>query len=458
MKFLSLIAFALISNAILSQNVARSNTNEAIPYAFYYQDSVVYMSSQKGEMHFGGDAKILAPNFVKVDNSLSRLDALTKEEKVAEKEDLKLADDAVKQAVQLFDNIRSILVSAESSGMKTGALFLNGSKFWQDPSIRLLAFADFDAKKNNEDDLLPLVDFSMRTWRAFDKDMNADKGTLVFYENNWLQLSIPLSENSTAELIYQIKNGVVKVEQMKLRLQNPENWQKFFPKAKMLVAEMDVCFYKYGVAGISNKFFAETNTGAQQVQLNVLPINDYTNLRYMPNGMKGSNLFDLQLVSSDDSLSAKFWKSKFNHNAFSIFQPTLDDALAEKVKANTQQPWVKLKELLEVNSLGKDKVDDYDEDWLDAKERINLRIEVVSFDYQIGPNEFVDRCYWVFDKKESVLPYSLIIDNYTEQDLQDVLTRYHQNICGKEAFQILGNTFSQLNGSINTELVQYFYE
>lgn len=458
MKFLSLCILSFLSLTSLAQNVARGVSNEVLPIAFYYQDSAVYMANSKGEMHLDGSSKILAPNYVNVDNALQSLETLTVEEKTAEKTDIKLADEAIKQAVQLLDNMRAVHASIQNRDQKTAALFLNASKAWQDPSIRLLAFSNFDASKGSNDDLLPLIDYSLRTWRKFDKSLGADNAKLEFYENNYLQLTIPISENSSAELVYKVKNEKPVVEQMKLRLQNPENWQKYFPKAKMLVAEMDVCFYKYGVAGISHKYFAETNSGAEQIQLNILPLNDYTNLRYMPNAMKDANLFDLQLLSSDDSLSVKFWKLKFNQNDFSLFVPTVDNTLTEMLMGNNQQPWVKLKELLEINSFGKDKIKDYDDEWLEAKEKINLMIEVVSFDYQVGPKEFVDRCYWVFDKKQSVLPYSLIIDNYTERDLQDILTRYHQNICGKEAFQILGNTFSQLNGSINTELVEYFYE
>jgi hypothetical protein len=457
MKFIPLCVLVLTSLVGNAQNTARNSDNEVVISAFYYKDSVVYAANSLGEMHLVSP-KLIAPNHVYYDNALQSVSNMDAIEKVREKEDVDRANEAIKVAFKQMDLMRAVQAKISSGEEETGAIFINGSKGWQDPSLRLLAFANFSAVKNSESDKLSLIDYTLRTWRSVEKDLKADEAFFTFYDKRVVKVKTKVGKAVTAEIIYRVKNDAVVVEQMKLRLQDPMGWNMQFKKAKSLVAELDMCFYKFGVAGLSGFYIVEKDAGAEQVAIALLPLNDYINLRYMPPALKRASLRDLQIMSSDDSLSVNYWKQKFNANNFSHSEAVINEDLIAEIAEGNNQPWVKLKELIEVSKYGKTEEEDYDEDWMDAKERILLKIEVVSFDYQIGKDQYIDRCYWIFNKEESNLPYSLVLDNYTENDLRDVLTNYHGNICGKEAYQIAANTFSQINGDINGELLEYFYE
>jgi hypothetical protein len=457
MKFIPLCVLVLVTFAAKAQNTARNADNEVVTSAFYYKDSVVFAASSIGEIHLESP-KLIAPNHVYFDNALHSISNMEAIEKAQDKEDVDHANSAIKEAFKQMDLMRAVQAKISSRDQQTGAIFINGSKEWSDPSVRLLAFANFSAVKQDESDKLSLIDYTMRTWRSVEKELKADEALFTFYDKRVVKVKVKVSEAVTAEIIYRTKNEDIVIEQMKLRLRDPMGWNMRFKKAKSVVAELDMCFYKYGVAGMSGFYIVENADGAEQVAISLLPLNDYINLRYMPPALKGANLRDLQIMSSDDSLSVLYWKRKFNATDFVQFETKVDDDLIGEIAKSENQPWVKLKELIELSKFGKTEEDDYDEDWMDAKERILLLIEVVSFDYQIGKDEYIDRCFWIFNKEESNLPYSLVLDNYTETELQDILTHYHGNICGKEAFQILGNTFSQINGSINGELSEYFYE
>tara|TARA_R110001592_G_scaffold307299_2_gene580927 strand:- start:461295 stop:462668 length:1374 start_codon:yes stop_codon:yes gene_type:complete len=457
MKFIPLCVLTLTSIVAYAQNKARNSDNEVVTSAFYYKDSVVFAASSIGEMHLESP-KLIAPNHVYFDNALHSISNMEAIEKTQQKEDIDHANAAIKAAFKQIDLMRAVHAKITSGDQQTGAVFVNSSKEWSDPSLRLLAFANFSAVKQDESDRLSLIDYTLRTWRSVEKELKADDAIFTFYDKRIVKVKAKLNDAVTAEIIYRTKNDDVVIEQMKLRLRDPMGWNMRFKKAKSVVAELDMCFYKYGVAGLSGFYIVEKTDGAEQVAISLLPLNDYINLRYMPPTLKGANLRDLQIMSSDDALSVLYWKRKFNATDFVQYEPEIGDDLIGEIAKSTGQPWVKLKELIELSKFGKSEEEDYDEDWMDAKERILLQIEVVSFDYQIGKDEYIDRCFWIFNKEESNLPYSLVLDNYTETELQDILTHYHGNICGKEAFQILGNTFSQINGSINGELLEYFYE
>ena len=449
-----LVFFAAVTKA---QNTARNSDNEVVTSAFYYKDSVVFAANALGEMHLA-NPKLIAPNHVYYNNALQSVSNMEALEKVQDKDDVERANEAIKMAFKQMDLMRAIQGKIVSGEEHIGAILLNGSKGWEDPSLRLLAFANFSAVKHHESDRLNLMDYTMRIWRSVEKDLKADEAMYTFYDKRVTKVKVKVKEGLSAEIIYRIKNDAVLVEQMKLRLQNPMGWNQQFKQATAVVAELDMCFYKNGVAGISGFYIVEKDGGAQQVAITLLPLNDYINLRYMPPALKRANLRDLQIMSGDDSLSVNYWKEKFNAHDFKHFEPAINDDLIAEIAESKNQPWVKLKELIELSKYGKTEEEDYNEDWMDEKDRILLKIEVVSFDYQIGKDEYIDRCYWIFNKDESNLPYSLVLDNYTENDLRDVLTNYHGNICGKEAYQIVGNTFSQINGDINGELLEYFYE
>lgn len=457
MKFIPMGVLVLFAFGAEAQNTARNSDNEVVTSAFYYTDSVVFAANPLGEMHLE-NAKLIAPNHVFFDNALQSVSNMDALEKVQEKEDLDRASDAIKTAFKNMDLMRAVQVKISSRNEQTGAIFLNGSKEWSQSSIRLLAFSNFSAVSKDESDRLSMIDYTLRTWRSVEKDLKVDDAQFTFYEKRITKVKVKVSESVSAEIIYRVKNDAVVIEQMKLRLRDPMGWNMCFKKAKSVVAELDMCFYKFGVAGMSGFYIVEKEDGAEQVAISLLPLNSYINIRYMPPTLKGANLRDLQIMSSDDALSVLYWKRKFNATEFEQYIPSIDDALIGEIADGKGQPWVKLKELIELSKFGKTEEEDYDEDWMDAKERILLKVEVVSYDYEIARGEFIDRCFWIFQKDESNLPYSLVLDNYIETEIQEVLTNYHGNICGKEAFQIVGNTFGQLNGNINGELLEYFYE
>lgn len=459
MKNLTALLILCISFAKLSaQNIARNANNAVLPYAAYYQDSAVFFSNDKGEMHIDGKLNLLAPNLVKLNNSFRFLDELTQLDTAASKDDVKIAETAWKAMFKTAEKLQNANAFIASNGKTVGAVINNTSKQWLDNSTALTAFANYDAKQNKSAVSLNKVDYLMRLFFDAEKSGEIKSEKIEFYEDGFVNAVFALKNNSEATLRYKIEGDELDIQALSLRLINPNNWSNYFADAKSVVAECHFLFYKFGIAAVQATFAAESNSGVTKHVVNLLPHYNYINLRYVPVEVRQAPLWHHQLLSADDTETVARWKIIFNQRNFNHFIPEVNDALAIDLKSDKAQPWVKLEELLKMTTVGKDNEKDFDEDWLDSDTPIKLLIEVVSYDIEIAKDTYIDRCYWVFNHNESNLPFSLVIDNYTERDTKDILTQFHDDICGKEAFEIQGNTFSQMNGNINKALYDYFYQ
>lgn len=457
-KLFCLIAILATLNIAKAQNKALNANNVVLDYAAYYQDSSVYFANNKGEMHSGEKINILAANHLTINNNVVAIEDLTRVDSIATKDNVKNAESAWSAAFKILEGIKNAFILCNTDEKTVGALINNTSKQWSEPSNVLSAFANFDARKEKGNTQLLMADFTLKQFYEAEKQGKTSIEKIEFFENGIVVANFSLGNNSEAYLRYKIEGDKLDLQDLTLRLIDPKNWSSVFTQAKKVVGECHIYFYKHGVAAINATYAAQTNVGVNKYSINILPHNSYTNLRYMPQVLKKAPLWHHQLLSSDDTETVDYWKLKFNENNFKLFVPEVSDDLAKDLKLDGNQNWVKLGELLKITTEGKDQEKDFDEYWIDSDEPIKLMIEVVSFDIEIGKETFIDRCYWVFNHKESNLPYSLVIDNYTERDTKDILTRYHDDICGKESFEIQGNTFSQMNGNINKELYEYFYQ